>query len=74
MEIIKKDSAFFSANNIIDYSLLVGVHNRSEHPKDFAGNCLVHKQDPQLIDTRDKRPFNDLESQTTFTGNADLFY
>jgi hypothetical protein len=40
MEIIKKDSAFFAANNIIDYSLLVGVHNRSEHPKEgpFAGN------------------------------------
>ena len=38
MQIIEKDSAFFNQENIIDYSLLVGVHNRSEHPQDFANN------------------------------------
>ena len=32
IEIIKKDAAFFGDNGIIDYSLLVGIHNRSEHP------------------------------------------
>lgn len=32
LEILKKDSAFFRDNNIIDYSLLIGVTNRSEHP------------------------------------------
>ena len=29
------DAQFFADNNIIDYSLLVGVHNRSEHPSTF---------------------------------------
>ena len=35
LDIIKKDSVFFRQNNIIDYSLLVGVTNRSEHPHVF---------------------------------------
>ena len=33
--ILRLDAQFFAENNIIDYSLLVGVHNRSEHPSTF---------------------------------------
>ena len=32
LKIIEKDAEFFAENNIIDYSLLVGVHNKVEHP------------------------------------------
>jgi|688.fasta_scaffold492704_2 1-phosphatidylinositol-4-phosphate 5-kinase len=32
LDITKKDSDFFRDNNIIDYSMLIGVTNRSEHP------------------------------------------
>ena len=35
LDVLKKDSEFFAANDIIDYSLLVGIHNRSEHPSTF---------------------------------------
>jgi hypothetical protein len=28
IDIINKDAEFFAQNNIIDYSLLVGVHNK----------------------------------------------
>ena len=35
IEILRMDSQFFAQNNIIDYSLLVGIHNRSEHPSTF---------------------------------------
>ena len=29
IEVIYKDADFFSKNNLIDYSLLVGIHNKS---------------------------------------------
>ena len=35
MSILRQDAQFFAENNIIDYSLLVGIHNRSEHPSTF---------------------------------------
>jgi hypothetical protein len=35
IDIIKKDAAFFGDNGIIDYSLLVGIHNKSEHPTEL---------------------------------------
>ncbi len=35
VKILRRDAQFFAENNIIDYSLLVGVHNRSEHPSTF---------------------------------------
>lgn len=35
MEILRLDAQFFAENNIIDYSLLVGIHNMSEHPSTF---------------------------------------
>jgi hypothetical protein len=31
LDIIKKDSEFFSNNGIIDYSMLVGVHTKARH-------------------------------------------
>lgn len=30
---IKKDVQFFKENHIIDYSLLIGIHDKSENPK-----------------------------------------
>lgn len=33
MEIIKKDAKFFALCEIIDYSLLVGVHNTKDRQK-----------------------------------------
>lgn len=81
MEIIKKDSAFFNQLNIIDYSLLVGVHNRSEHPKDFANNTAnvntnfnqSQMSEPQGLD-KEKKLWNDAESYTTFNDNTQVFY
>lgn len=35
LEILRQDAQFFADNNIIDYSLLVGVHNKAEHPSTF---------------------------------------
>lgn len=35
VNILRQDAQFFADNNIIDYSLLVGIHNRSEHPSTF---------------------------------------
>ena len=35
IETLKMDSDFFAENNIIDYSMLIGIHNRSEHPETF---------------------------------------
>lgn len=35
VKILRQDAQFFADNNIIDYSLLVGIHNRSEHPSTF---------------------------------------
>ena len=35
LEILRQDAQFFADNNIIDYSLLVGVHNKSENPSTF---------------------------------------
>ena len=32
LDIIKKDSEFFARNSVIDYSLLIGVHIKKEHP------------------------------------------
>lgn len=31
LEIIKKDTAFFARCEIIDYSLLIGIHQRNLH-------------------------------------------
>jgi len=46
LEILRQDAQFFADNNIIDYSLLVGVHNRSEHPSTFMSrrNSLGENQ------------------------------
>ena len=46
LEILRQDAQFFAENNIIDYSLLVGVHNRSEHPSTFMSrrNSLGDQQ------------------------------
>jgi hypothetical protein len=39
MQIIKKDCTFFIENNIIDYSLLIGINNKSEHNSNMiSGN------------------------------------
>ena len=35
VNILQQDAQFFADNNIIDYSLLVGIHNRAEHPSQF---------------------------------------
>ena len=35
LNILRMDAQFFAENKIIDYSLLIGIHNRSEHPNTF---------------------------------------
>ena len=32
MQVIRRDTKFFAQQQIIDYSLLVGVHERASHP------------------------------------------
>ena len=46
LEVLKMDADFFAENSIIDYSLLVGVHNRSEHPSTFLSRR--HSDDSEL--------------------------
>jgi len=40
LETIKKDSDFFAKNDIIDYSLLVGIHYKSKHPSPTNGSRI----------------------------------
>jgi len=40
LEIIQKDADFFARNEIIDYSLLVGVNNKSEHKNSFISQIV----------------------------------
>ena len=62
VEIIKKDAQFFGQNNIIDYSLLVGIHNRSEHPSDVSSSF----QSPQPM-----MEFDQMSGSETDTRNFD---
>jgi hypothetical protein len=48
MNIIEKDSMFFAKCGIIDYSLLVGVHELSKHQtckQDSASEISIHQSD-----------------------------
>ena len=44
LETIKKDSDFFAKNDIIDYSLLVGIHYKSKHPSPTNGSRINSEQ------------------------------
>jgi hypothetical protein len=48
LEIIKADTKFFQNNSIIDYSLLIGIHNKGEHAND-----TVPLSSKRLIDAQD---------------------
>ena len=48
LEIAKKDSDFFRDNNIIDYSMLIGVTNRSEHPHIFSNSFDANDNDVKI--------------------------
>ena len=47
LEVLKMDSDFFAENSIIDYSLLVGVHNKSEHPSTFLSRRHSHEYEDE---------------------------
>lgn len=49
LEIIKQDSQFFAQNEIIDYSLLIGISNRAEHPSAFLSQR--NSQVEMMVDT-----------------------
>lgn len=40
MDILRKDADFFGMQEVIDYSLLVGVHVKDKHPEDHT---LIHQ-------------------------------
>jgi 1-phosphatidylinositol-4-phosphate 5-kinase len=47
IDIINKDADFFARNEIIDYSLLVGVHNRAQHP-DMTGQSRLNSIESEM--------------------------
>ena len=63
MEIVKKDVEFLAKCELLDYSFLVGVHERDKHPVDkdsmalssFGGDCISATE-------------SDFESQSRFGG------
>jgi len=54
---IKKDVKFFRENNIIDYSLLIGIHDKNEDPKKGKKYCskssIITESDTVTITARD---------------------
>ena len=59
MEIIKKDCTFFIENNIIDYSLLIGVNNKTD-----TSNFMSGKNTPGTPQV-DQSPLNTLNNSVT---------
>ena len=47
MEVIAKDVQFFAANEIIDYSLLVGIHYKNQHPSPSNNSRLNSEMSEQ---------------------------
>lgn len=44
MDVIQKDCNFFARNDIIDYSLLVGIHYKNLHPSPSNASHLLSEQ------------------------------
>jgi len=44
LDTIQKDAAFFAKNGIIDYSLLIGIHYKNQHPSPTNGSRLNSEQ------------------------------
>ena len=59
LEILQKDADFFARNEIIDYSLLVGINNKSEHLNSF------YSQENSQLDA-----MNDRSDQSPMTLNT----
>lgn len=69
MDIIAKDCEFFQQNSIIDYSLLVGINNRTETPA-LSGN-ETPLSDRQAL-AADLSPFDTLNnSMVSLAGGRD---
>lgn len=70
LEIISKDAEFFATNQIIDYSLLVGVNNKSEHCNSFISQSMsqveVGDNSPNTLNTQNN-------SMATFNQDV-IFY
>mmetsp|Transcript_38125 Transcript_38125/g.50043 ORF Transcript_38125/g.50043 Transcript_38125/m.50043 type:complete len:83 (-) Transcript_38125:285-533(-) len=75
MQILRLDAQFFSDNNIIDYSVLVGVHNRSEHPSTFLSRRdsmeNLYQQNEAASPVDDPSPLNTLNTYDLWS-NSDL--
>ena len=84
LDVLKMDADFFAENSIIDYSLLVGIHNRSEHPSTFlsrrhSDDSEVELDDIQSVTNDDKSPLmtlNAWDRQSTMSvyANNKQFY
>lgn len=59
MSIIKKDCTFFIENNIIDYSLLIGVNNKSDTSHKVSG------KDTPGTPQNEHSPFQTLNNSVT---------
>lgn len=51
MKILQQDAQFFAENGIIDYSLLVGVHNRSMHTSTNEQQSQLLPLQPEAVGT-----------------------
>jgi 1-phosphatidylinositol-4-phosphate 5-kinase len=57
MSVIQKDVHFFSEHNILDYSLLVGIHERGSGPSMAQDTPVSEASTPQ-----ERRPINSIQS------------
>ena len=66
LKVLKMDAEFFSENQIIDYSLLIGIHNKSEHPSTFLSrrhsSDLDDEDDVQSQVQEEKSPIETLNA------------
>ena len=63
METIRKDAKFFARCDIIDYSLLIGIHYKNKHPNgsrlnsdqsEYNSPLATHNQNPYYISSYER--------------------
>ena len=71
MKIITKDAEFFAKLEIIDYSLLVGVHEKQKHIKNNAQNDSSVTSHSSLELGRQSSPYSARHGSTMLGFNAE---